>query len=369
MAEFGNLVRRLATRRARYLLVGLALGAVCLSAAAAMLGGRTGPKHVRSGRAAKAEVAKHAVSSRNAPSAPAPRNAKPLRIASQAAASPADAGPATEYANDLEAQLAQIGSEVRDQLTRDKGVEPERAEDAVARFTDSLRGVLAEPLTGEQLEAILGSLHQRNFWLIAPYRDITDLEVRLYTLVWTDFIKLYVHRRPMTPGEKDLLTRQVDSLIAAAHNAMALSLNGRSESSEIPYLLGYLSRLLYRELNDPVLPVTKRPFTQAEMDELTSWVARKISEGMTQWYASPAYTPGHASIPIGSNMTNLWVRIWRMQYAAPSLGPELTRQMNAERRALIMERARRFDQLPPAEQERAYQEDREYWRRLEAEGR
>jgi len=258
---------------------------------------------------------------------------------------------AADSNNSVDAQLALISAEVIKQLGK-TDVDATRANAAAVEFTNALRPVLSQPLTEEQLNAVISSLAFQHYSLWYCYLDFTDLELRYYGVQWTEMIRAYVARKPMTSEETAILALQLDTIFAAAQSAMNRALDGRPDISEIPKSIEYGRSLLSRDLNDPLMPVMKRPFTQAEVNELCSWLDQGITKGIAQWVMIPEDKGGgyvrHALDPI---ITNLWAKIWHMQYTAPQLSPELMQQMREERHKLVTERGKRFDTLSDAEKE------------------
>ncbi len=264
-----------------------------------------------------------------------------------------------QCATGLDSQLAQIKSEIACQLATREGMDARRFDAAADRFITSVRGALSRALTQQQFEQLLDSLSRRHLWLDAPYPDITDLEVEYYTLLWTDYIRLFAARSPMAAAERAVLERQLAQLAEATRAAIRDALNGPREDAVVPRVVQYLSDLLQRDFADPVVPMAKRRFTQEELSMLETWAVQETAKAIREWRASPNHIPNRADIALTPIMSHFWAKASAMQYTAPSLSAELMQQMRAERHALILERAKCFDELSDDEKEREFQRMRE----------
>jgi hypothetical protein len=225
----------------------------------------------------------------------------------------------------LDRQLRQVWVEVRRQLMTHGKLSRLKAGREAAIFTDSLKGELREPLTDAQFHDVLRSLGRRHFWRMWYYPDATELEAHFHSLVWTDMIRLYLQRKPMTAEEAAILNQQVETLVSQVRGVMAEAYGTKVETAEAKSLLKHVRDNLRHEMLDPVSPVLKRPFTQAELDDLEKSVIAKMRNARG--------TPDQVFTEVASLTNYLSAGIWRLQYRCPRLDPALMQQMQAERHA------------------------------------
>ena len=232
-------------------------------------------------------------------------------------------------------QVGQIASEVSNQLEK-MDFSSSKKDIAVTNFTNSLKEVMDKPVTEDQRNTILNSLKDHGYYTLCfPYNDPTDTELKYCNLIWKDMIKAYINRKPVTSSDKELLNQQLDLLFETVQSAMNKSLDGQDNAS-IVKAIEYGRNLANSRADDPVIPAMKRLLTQAEIDEISSWLNDKITKFLDKWKANPEQKRGLDAFDVVTPiMTSLTTKIWRLQYTMPQLSPELMDSMRDERNVLF----------------------------------
>ncbi len=229
---------------------------------------------------------------------------------------------------DLPTQLAQLGAVAQSDLVANKRCTADFAASAGNAFAASLSTVIAQPLTPKQFTDISNSLTTSHFAVKHPYQDITDLELQWHTLVRTDMVERYLARTPISAQDAALLATQVDQLVGVADSTLLVGFGGDLAADDLAAAVNYFDQHLTNEMNDPVLPWLKRPFTDDEMTSLKQQTADSVSNAVATWRANPHLSGMLMAVNI---LNDLEFRIRKVDYTAPTLSLDLMAQMDQAR--------------------------------------
>ena len=241
------------------------------------------------------------------------------------------------YSNDLDAQVAAIGAEVKKQLGKKEN--GNRIADLGAhKFMKGLKEIRNTPLTRQQFEDIKASVSEDSllmgYDLADGFRpDPTDLEIEYSRLFWTDMVKQYLERKPLSAADKELIKAQVDDLLQTMLD-IANKHGDELQRKLNPEAIEHGRFLLYRDMNDPILPVLKRPMTKKEIEDITAWLQKDISRVMAFEYDEPDFVPAESRGRLIMVVPNLWATVWSTYYQRPSLSPEDMKRKREERHEL-----------------------------------
>ena len=241
------------------------------------------------------------------------------------------------YSNDLDAQVAAIGAEVRKQLGKKENAD-RIADLGTHKFMKGLKEIRSTPLTRQQFEDIKASVSEDSLLMgydLADdfFPDPTDLEIEYSRIWWTDMVKKYLERKPLSTADKELIKAQVDELLQTTLD-IANEHGDELQRKLNPEAIEHGRFLLYREMNDPIVPTLKRPMAKKEIEDITAWLQKDISRVMAFEYDEPDFVPAESRGRLIMVMPNLWGKVKSIYNQRPSLSPEDMKRMHEERREL-----------------------------------
>lgn len=257
------------------------------------------------------------------------------------------------YSEDLGAQIATIGAEVEKQLSKKEEIPPQVAVKSTQDFVTSLRDILSAPLTKQQFEDIIGSVSEDSVLMgYDLYRpDPTALEIEFSRLWWTDLVKQYLQRKPLSESEQELIKAQIEHLLQTAQS-LAMEHGDELQQRLTPDAIDHARFLINRSTNDPIMATFKRPMAQEEMDKLIAWLQKEIPLVMAMKDTAPDFAPDEHRGKLSMAVPLLWGHVVYTFNQRPHLSPEDMKRMREERRELIRERIIR-------ERQQSLQRDRE----------